>query len=154
MRSLGSSCRPLLVALAAVCLPWHPALAAQDVPIGTITKDPEPFHLRQVTLRGTVREVHPLETYFQPSGTACHSAYLFTLEDETGVLEVMVVGLCGSAMLPRPPDVSAGNRVLIRAEIQAPGHLGSFYGLDGRPLQGLNPKHLHAIAKGIEHLPQ
>jgi hypothetical protein len=146
-----------LVVLAAllVCLTWgHAVHAEEPVAIGRIIADPEPYHLRQVTLRGTVRQVHQLEPYFQPSGTACHSAYVFALEDETGALEVMVLGLCGSGAANRPPDVSAGNRVIVRATLQAPGHLGTFYGLDGRPLHGLNPQALHAIAGDIVHIAQ
>lgn len=128
--------------------------AEEPAAIGRIMTDPEPYHLRQITLRGTVRQVHQLEPYFQPSGVACHSAYVFTLEDETGTLDVMVLGLCGSGATNRSPDVSVGNRVTVLATVQAPGHLGTFYGLDGRPLHGLNPQALHAIAMDIVHVAQ
>ncbi len=124
------------------------ALADEPVPIGRIVADPEPYHLRFVTLQGTAQQVQVLDPYRQPSGTICYSTYLFTLQDDTGSLDVAVLGVCGQAV-GRTPEVSDGDKVIVKAQIQAPGHLGSFYGPDGRPLPGLNPQGLHAIAKEI-----
>jgi len=124
------------------------ASAADPVAIATILADPEPHHMRIVTLQGRVTQVQLLEPYFQPSGTACHNTYLFTLEDDTGSLDIAVLGLCGAAVA-KPPDVSTGDIIRVQAQVQAPGHLGTFYGLDGRPHPGLNPQGLYAIAKDI-----
>lgn len=124
------------------------ALAGDYVSIGAIVADPEPYHAHVVTLRGTVQQVHELDPYRQPSGTICYGTYLFTLQDDTGSLDVAVLGICGIA-IARPPEVSDGDKVIVKAQIQAPGHLGAFYGLDGKPHPGANPQGLHAIAKEI-----
>lgn len=129
------------------------ALADESVPIGRIVADPEPFHMRFVTVQGTVQQVHELDPYRQPSGIICYGTYLFTLQDETGSLDVAVLGICGRPVV-RPPEVSDGDRVIVNAQIQAPGHLGSFYGLDGKLHPGMNPQGLHAIAKEIQQAGQ
>jgi hypothetical protein len=129
------------------------ALADESVPIGRIAADPEPYHLRFVTLQGTVQHVHVLEPYRQPSGNICYGTYLFTLQDDTGSLDVAVLGMCGVAII-RPPEVSDGDKVIVKAQVQAPGHLGDFYGLDRRPHPGANPQGLHAIAKEIQQASQ
>jgi len=129
------------------------ALADEPVPIGRIVADPEPYHLRLVTLQGTAQHVQVLEPYRQPSGTICYSTYLFTLQDDTGSIDVAVLGTCGLAIV-RPPDVSDGDRVRVNAQVQAPGHLGTLYGLDNKPLPGVNIDGLHAIAKEISQMGQ
>lgn len=139
--------------LSASMLIGAPLLAEDPLTIRTVTADPESYHLRQVTLLGTVRQVHELEPYLLLSGSACYGAYVFTLEDETGALDIIVLGVCGAPML-RTPAVSVGDRVIVRANVQAPGRLGTFYGLDRRPIEGLNPQDLHAIASEIRHASQ
>jgi hypothetical protein len=129
------------------------ALADEPLAIGTIVADPEPYHLRYVTLQGTVQQVQVLEPYRQPSGTICYSTYLFTLQDDTGSLDIAVLGTCGLTVI-RPPDVSDGDRIMVKAQVQAPGHLGTLYGLDQKPLHGVNLEGLHAIAKEILPLGQ
>jgi hypothetical protein len=129
------------------------ALADEPVPIGRIVADPESYHMRFVTLEGTVQQVHALEPYRQPSGNICYSTYLFTLQDDTGSIDVAVLGTCGLAVV-RPPDVSDGDRVAVKAQVQAPGHLGTLYGLDKKPLYGVNLDGLHAIAKEISQMGQ
>lgn len=143
----------LLPALLAAAIGNSTALAGDQVAIGSIVADPEPYHMRLVTLQGTVRQVHILEPYRQPSGTICYGTYLFTLQDDTGALDVAVLGICGVA-IATPPEVSDGDKVIIKAQIQAPGHLGAVYGLDGRLHPGANPQGLHAIAKEISQAAQ
>jgi len=129
------------------------ALADEPVPIGLILADPEPYHLHLVTIQGTVQQVQVLDPYRQPSGTICYSTYLFTLQDDTGSIDVAVLGTCGLAVV-RPPDVSDGDRVTVKAQVQAPGHLGTLYGLDKKPLYGVNLEGLHAIVKEISQMGQ
>lgn len=129
------------------------AIAAGDepTPISEIIGDPEAYHLRLVTLRGTVQLVQPLQPYFQPSGAACYGAYLFVLQDETGWISVAVLGVCGVPVL-RPPEVSEGETVVVQAEIQALDQFGFFRDLNGRPIRRGDGPAVQAIAKAIVHL--
>lgn len=126
------------------------ALTDEPVPIGDVVADPEGRHLELVTLRGTVRQVKAIAPYFQSSGTACYGAYSFTLEDDTGVITVAVLGLCGKPVI-KEPDVSDGERVTVRAQIYAPGRFGFFRGPDGRPIRETEQDLVHAVASGIVH---
>ncbi len=98
------------------------ASAGEIIPIGTILKNPESYNLRVVTLQGTVRNVKPFEPYFElfGQGGACYGTYTFTLEDETGSIEVDHTALCKKPTVP-VPEVSEGERVIIEAQILAPG---------------------------------
>jgi hypothetical protein len=60
--------------------------AEEPIPIQQILEEPRIYHLRQVTLQGTARDVQPLDPYKLPNDTACYGAYLFKLEDDTGVM--------------------------------------------------------------------
>ncbi len=128
-----------------------PAFAEEPVPIGAIREGPEPFHMTYVILQGTLKEVQALEPYYLASGAGCYGAYLLTLEDETGSLPIAVLGICGVPTIRTAP-ASAGDRVRIRAQILAPGRLGSFYGIDRKPIPGANPDALHAVASEITFL--
>lgn len=88
------------------------------------------FHLRQVMLRGTVRNVTPLDPYKLPTGTVCYGAYLFYLEDDTAVINVAVFGLCGIPAV-KDPDVEDGQRIELTATIQAPTHGGYYLSFQG-----------------------
>src|SRR4029079_2390660 len=81
------------IALGAIVL--SNAFAADPVTIREIRGDPAIYHLKQVTLLGTVRNVQPLDPYRLPAGTTCYGAYLFYLEDESASLNGAVLGLCG-----------------------------------------------------------
>ncbi len=94
----------------------------EPVPIAEILADPEPYHLRPVTLQGRVGSIEVLEPYSQPSGSACYGAYRFTLEDGTGSLEIAVLGICGTPVI-RPPLVIEGDTVVVVAQIRAPDRI-------------------------------
>lgn len=128
------------------------AATATDEPIAIsrVVEDPQAYHMRMVTLQGTVRQVEALEPYAQRSGTTCYGAYLFTLEDEAESLTVAVLGLCGKPII-RDPGVSDGERVTVRAQIYAPGRLGGLRGSDGRPVAGADHELVHAVASEIIH---
>src|SRR5574338_1057399 len=80
------------------------AQAIEPTAIQDILEGSAAFHLRQAALQGTVRNVQPLDPYETPSGTRCYGAYLFQLEDDTGVIAVAVPGLCGVPIV-KDPDV-------------------------------------------------
>lgn len=124
------------------------ALAEDPVEIGQILKDPQPFHMQQVLVRGTLKEVKEIEPYALASGAGCYGAYRLRIEDATGSLPVAILGICGTPFIRLPP-AQVGDHVLIRGQIQAPGHKGAFYGVDGRPIQDANPDELHLVAADI-----
>jgi len=75
--------------------------------------------------------VQPLDPYKLPNDTTCYGAYLFKLEDDTAVMSVAVLGICGRPLV-RDPEIEDGQRVEVSATIQAPSHGGyylSFHGL-------------------------
>jgi hypothetical protein len=104
--------------------------AEEAVDIQQILEDPHVYHLRHVTLQGTVRNVQPLDPYTLPNGTACYGAYLFRLGDDTSALSVAVLGICGKPLV-RDPEVEDGDRVVISATIQAPSHGGYYLSFRG-----------------------
>lgn len=104
--------------------------ADEPVTIRQILEDPQVYHLRHVTLQGTVRDVQPLDPYTLPNGTNCYGAYLFRLEDDSAALPVAVLGLCGKPIV-RDPDVEDGARVELSATIQAPSHGGYYLSFRG-----------------------
>lgn len=134
------------------CLFAGPAVAEESVTIGAIRADAEPFHMRYVIMQGKLTEVQALEPYYLASGAGCYGAYKLTLEDGTGVLPIAVLGICGVPTI-RPVPASVGDRVRIRAQVHAPGHFGSFSGIDRKPIPGANPDELHAVASEITLLP-
>jgi len=124
------------------------ARAEEPTEIAAIEGDPEAYHLRQVTLHGRVHDLQLLDPYYQPSGVACTGAYLFTLEDETGFLQVAVLGVCGIPVF-RPPEVREGDTITLQAVIHAPGRFGYSYSLEGLRHPGSSSAPLHAVAKEI-----
>ena len=100
--------------------------AQESVTVQEVLDDSTLFHLRQITLRGTVRNVQPLDPYEIPAGSTCYGGYLFNLEDDTATIPIAVPGLCGVPMV-KDPDVEEGARVTVEATVQAPSHGG--YGL-------------------------
>ncbi|MGH7205542.1 MAG: hypothetical protein ACREI2_04960 [Nitrospiraceae bacterium] len=124
------------------------SLASEPLPITEILTDPEPYHLKLVTLQGTVRQVKALDPYYQSSGSACYGAYTFMLEDGTGTIAVAVFGICGKPMI-RSPEVADGERVTIQAHIYAPGRFGYFLDKDGQPILGEEREQVQAVAAVI-----
>ena len=104
--------------------------AAEPIAIQEILDEPKSFHLKQVTLRGIVRNVTPLDPYKVQAGTMCYGAYLFSLEDETSTINVAVYGRCGIPTV-KDPDVNDGQRIELAATIQAPSHGGYYLSFQG-----------------------
>jgi len=148
--------RRLVQLLACVWLGWSvgfsSAAAGEPVTIRQILDEPMSFHLRQVTLQGTVRNVTPLDPYKLPAGTACYGAYLFYLEDETGVINVAVYGLCGIPTV-KDPDVEDGQRIELITTIQAPSHGGFYLSFEGIKVARDQEGIIQAVADRITPLP-
>jgi hypothetical protein len=128
---------------------WHdPAIAADPVAIREILDEPRPFHLKQVVLQGTVRNVQPLDPYKLPAGSTCYGAYLFYLEDDTASINVAVFGICGVPLV-KDPDVEEGTRVELHATIQAPSHGGYYLSFQGLKMVGEREGVVQAVADRI-----
>jgi hypothetical protein len=125
-----------------------PAVAGEPVTIREILDEPMSFHLKQVTLRGTVRNVTPLDPYKLPTGTACYGAYLFYLEDDTAVINVAVFGLCGIPTV-KDPDVEDGQRIELTTTIQAPSHGGYYLSFQGIKVATEQENVIQAVADRI-----
>ncbi len=124
-------------------LPAGLARADDPVSIGEVVSDPDAYHFRIVTLQGTVRQLSQLPPYSPTPDTTCYGAYTFTLEDETGSIEVSVLGICGKPLL-RKPEVNDGEVILLAAQILSPNRLTSASKGEVR--------RLHAMANSITHL--
>ncbi|MDE3042348.1 MAG: hypothetical protein KGJ82_17485 [Nitrospirota bacterium] len=126
-------------------------LAADPITVREILDEPSRFHLRQVTLHGTVRNVQPLDPYTLPAGTTCYGAYLFYLEDETASINVAAFGLCGIPMV-KDPDVEDGARIELQATVQAPSHGGYYLSFQGLKVVGEREGVVQAVADRITPL--
>jgi len=129
------------------------ASAAEPLTIREIVDDPKSFHLKQVTLLGTVRNVTPLDPYKLPAGTTCYGAYLFYLEDETASINVAAFGRCGIPTV-KDPDVEEGQRIELIATIQAPSHGGYYLSFQGVTVAGEREGVIQAVADRITPLPE
>ena len=127
------------------------AEAADPTAIRDILDEPRIYHLKQVVLQGTVRNVQPLDPYKLPAGTTCYGAYLFYLEDETASINVAVFGLCGVPTV-KDPDVEDGARIELHATIQAPSHGGYYLSFQGLKLAGEREGVIQAVADRITPL--
>lgn len=127
------------------------AAAGDPVTIREILDEPMSFHLKQVTLQGTVRNVTPLDPYKLPAGTACYGAYLFYLEDDTAAINVAVFGLCGIPTV-KDPDVEDGQRIELTTTIQAPSHGGYYLSFQGIKVAGEREGIIQAVADRITPL--
>ena len=142
----------LLFGLTAILVLHAGMVAAQEsVTIQEVLTDPALFHLRQITLRGTVRNVQPLDPYEIPAGSTWYGGYHFNLEDDTATLPVAVPGLCGVPMV-KDPDVEDGARVVVDATVQAPSHGGYALSFKGGKIAMDQEGVVQAIANRITPL--
>jgi hypothetical protein len=147
--------RTLVCILVFVWVGWSVGLslaaAGEPITIREILDEPMSFHLKQVTLRGTVRNVMPLDPYKLPTGTACYGAYLFYLDDDTAVINVAVFGLCGIPTV-KDPDVEDGQRIELITTIQAPSHGGYYLSFQGIKVATEQEGLIQAVADRITPL--
>jgi hypothetical protein len=127
------------------------ALAAEPITIREIIDDPKSFHLKQVTLRGMVHNVTPLDPYKLQAGTMCYGAYLFYLEDESSSINVAVYGRCGVPTV-KDPDVEEGQRIELAATIQSPSHGGYYLSFQGVKVAREQEGVIQAVADRITQL--
>jgi hypothetical protein len=135
------------------CCSWlisaSPVAAADPITIGQIMEEPRAFHLRQVVLHGTVRNVQPLDPYKLPKAdTTCYGGYLFQLDDDTATINVAVFGQCGIPIV-KDPDVEDGSRIELQATIQAPSHGGYYLSFQGVKIIGEREGLVQAVADHI-----
>lgn len=135
--------------MVAVTLAPAPARAEEPIGIRQILDEPTVYHLRRVTLAGTVRDVQPLDPYTVPNGTNCYGAYLFRLEDESSSISVAVLGICASKPVFRDPEVEDGDRVEVSATIQAPSHGGYYLSFRGLKVVTEQEGFVQAVADRI-----
>lgn len=140
----------LLMLLSAPIWSSH-AMAADPVAIRDILDAPRDYHLRQVLLRGTVRNVQSLDPYTLPAGTTCYGAYLFYLEDATALINVATFGRCGIPTV-KDPDVEDGARIELLATVQAPSHGGYYLSFQGLKVAGEREGVVQAVADRITPL--
>lgn len=126
-------------------------LAADPITVREILDEPSRFHLRQVMLQGTVRNVQPLDPYTLPAGTTCYGAYLFYLEDDTASINVASFGRCGIPLV-KDPDVEDGTRIELQATVQAPSHGGYYLSFQGLKVAGEREGVIQAVADRITPL--
>lgn len=152
VRPLRLSCS-LISLLGVALLDGHSlVIAADSVPIHEIVDGPRPYHLKQVVIQGTVRNVHPLDPYKLPAGSTCYGAYMFSLEDDTASINVAVYGICGVPLV-KDPDVEEGSRIELHATIQAPSHGGYYLSFQGLKVAGEREGIVQAVADRIIPLP-
>lgn len=118
------------LALSALIMSSTLVLAEEPTSIQQILEEPKIYHLRHVTIRGTVRDVQPLAPYTLTNGDPCYGAYLFRLEEDEATLSVAVLGICGRPVV-RDPEVEDGDRIEVSATIQAPSHGGTILSFKG-----------------------
>jgi hypothetical protein len=126
--------------------------ATEPITIREILDEPKSFHLKQVTLHGTVRHVTPLDPYKLQAGTMCYGAYLFYLEDETSSISVAVYGRCGIPTV-KDPDIEDGQRIELTATIQSPSHGGYYLSFQGVKVAREQEGVIQAVADRITPLP-
>ncbi|NOS82815.1 MAG: hypothetical protein E8D46_09485 [Nitrospira sp.] len=87
-----------------------PLLSYNRVPISKLFSDPTSYHLREVRIGGTLRTI---ETRIMTQGCATpYELTTFSLEDESGTLDVLDKGACGrNRSAVRAPMLTAGDRV-------------------------------------------
>lgn len=132
----------LIVAIGAMTLAGL-ARADDPVPIREVLADPDTYHFRLVSLQGTVRAVTPLPPYSPGSDTTCYGAYTFVLEDETGSMQINVLGICGRPFLRKPEVVEGEGIVLVAQIFSSDRELSATKG---------EVKKLRAVANSIRHL--
>lgn len=150
MRSYRPFLLPLRTAIILVVMGLPAILLAEGpIPIQQILEEPRIYHLRQVTLHGTARDVQPLDPYKLPNEIdVCYGAYLFKLEDDTGVLSMAVLGICGRPLI-RDPEIEDGQRVEVSATIQAPSHGGYYLSFQGLKVVTEQEGFVQAVATRI-----
>ena len=99
--------------------------SSELVSIGKVLAQPSLYHMQIIRMQGVVRNVEILMPHdpYRP-GDPCYGSYTFMLEDETGSIDVGVLGdrvHCGTPGRASAPEVAGGDRVIVHGRIHAPG---------------------------------
>ena len=145
--------RVLAVFAIAQAIGWPSAPSAsgqsgEPIPIADLREYPEQHHLHQVLVRGTVRDVRAFDPYKLPAGSVCYGAYSFRLDDETGTLPVIVMGICGVPIV-KDPEVDEGDVLTAQITVHAPGKGTFFLTLDGRKMPFSDTADVQGVATNI-----
>ncbi len=127
------------------------AMAEEPVAIEEIVARPDLYHLHQVVIQGTVRDVQALTPYKLSTGDYCYGAYLFRLEDDTGSIVVALLGFCDKPII-RDLGVTEGDEAAVQATIHAPGHGGHYLSVQGLRISTEERGEIQAIAANITRL--
>lgn len=92
------------------------AFANDPVPIGNVLSSPNSYQLHVVTLQGKVREIELAKPYGSKCGLV-FNGFTFSLEDDTGLIQVFVGGHCRQASYKEFP-VKEGEAVLVEGQIE------------------------------------
>jgi hypothetical protein len=107
------------------------ALAAEILPIAKIMEHPADFQAKVVIVEGRAREVMELPPRFRVhrcAGGAVYDAQLFTLQDQSGSIQVGVAGACKpNAMQPVVKDEHLRIRGVAVADEQNPRGIPIIY---------------------------
>jgi len=118
--------RTVVTQMLVLCVSGSPGFTAEPVTIEQLQADPRAYHLKLVTLKGSVHQIHMLTSPppdLPEIDTRClmvHPLYTFVLSDDTGFLQVTVRSRppCVSKLSPaEPPDVAEGDLVSVDAQI-------------------------------------
>lgn len=125
--------------------------AQELVAIEEIVARPDLYHLHQVIIQGTVRDVQALTPYKLSTGDYCYGAFLFRLEDDTGSIAVALLGFCDKPII-RDLGVTEGDEASVQATIHAPGHGGYYLSVQGLRISTEERGEIQAIAANITRL--
>ena len=93
-----------------------PLLSYNRVPISKLFSDPTSYHLREVRIAGTIRTVQT-----QVVTRGCGVPYeltILSLEDESGLVEVLDKGACGrNRSAVRAPMLASGDRIDLLVQV-------------------------------------
>ncbi len=129
-------------------LPVSASSTAEPLPIEELREYPERYHLHNVVVQGTAQDVRAFDPYKLPSGSVCYAAYSFRLMDDTGMLPVIVMGVCGVPVV-KDPDVDEGDVLSAEVTVHAPGKGTFFLTLDGRKMPFTDVDDVQGVARNI-----
>lgn len=124
------------------------AQTGEPTPVADLREYPDRYHLHQVLLQGRARDVRAFDPYKIPAGTVCYGAYSFLLEDETGTMPVIVMGVCGVPVV-KDPDVDDGDTVAVQVTVHEPGKGTFFLTLDGRRIPFSDTDAVQGVATNL-----
>lgn len=134
--------------LLGAALPASATPAGEPLPIEELREYPERYHLHNVVVQGTAQDVRAFDPYKLQSGSVCYAAYSFRLVDGTGMLPVIVMGVCGVPIV-KDPDIDDGDVLSAEVTVHAPGKGTFFLTFDGRSMPFTDVDDVQGVARNI-----